>query len=440
MQIVTSIDRLSGLPDDILCHILSFLPTKLSVATSILAKRWRYMWPYVPNVHFDHIYHNTNIINRIMFLHKVQNLTTFRLYYKDNNISDEHEVDTWITTVISHHIKNLDINLGNNHIKFHEGLFTSKILVDLRLDCCLLFPLNGVVCLPRLKKLHLSYIKLDGDETLPHLISGCPVLEELIIKNIVNQKMVSFSISSSTIKRLKVAFDLTLNKLMLSSYFDNTGKFEREAYMVKIDTPALSYLHVYSRTRYEYVSVGSLTSLIEADVDLEFVSPPIEMDDLLSRSTLEFVGRLCNVKCLKLSIGWMEVPDSEFSALNVKFHNLTKLEIAPDWRFISKFLENADNLEVLMIRTVEECLKYWVDPEQVPTCLLSHLETVRINKFEGREQEFNIVRYLLKNVKVLKRMEIYSPNHSFDFKAKFDALQKISLFQRGCEACEVAFY
>ncbi|KAJ3673881.1 hypothetical protein LUZ60_005873 [Juncus effusus] len=46
-------DRLSDLPEPLLLHILSFLPTKSSIRTSLLSRRFRHLWTASPSIDLD---------------------------------------------------------------------------------------------------------------------------------------------------------------------------------------------------------------------------------------------------------------------------------------------------------------------------------------------------------------------------------------------------
>ncbi|KAL7087301.1 hypothetical protein ACP275_13G060000 [Erythranthe tilingii] len=275
-----SIDRLSDLPDSILCHILSFLPTtKISLRTSLLGRRWRYIWSYVPNLIFNH--DNQDTINRVLFLYN-----TFRLTVEIGCDKDDL-VGKWVTFAVGRGVQNIDICV-DYHAHLPPGLFTCKTLVDLSIESFGAIPIVGnAMCLPRLKRLHLMYVKYEGNESLPGLLPGCPALEELLIHS--NTDYESFKISSPTIKRLFV--DL---------HYDGEDSDNEEDccnYKLEIKTPALVYLHLADDSA-KHIECGELNSLIEADIDIKaYIN-----DFIYARSVVELFDRLRNVKCLKLQL------------------------------------------------------------------------------------------------------------------------------------------
>ncbi|KAL7129570.1 hypothetical protein ABFS83_13G076200 [Erythranthe nasuta] len=415
-----SIDRLSELPDSVLCYILSFLPTQKSVATSILSRRWRYLWTDVPNL--DFVDENQGTINRVLSLYKVQKIKSFCL--ADEIDCDDYQIGTWISFAIERNVQNLDIWRESADVFLPRSLFTSKTLVDLRLNCCGEFPNIGTaVSLPLLKKLHLIFIS--GYESLPHLLSGCPVLEELVLQ--LSFEYCSFTISSPTIKRLMIDINAEIP--------ENPDEMYYVDYSLEIDTPAVVYLKLFDNANY-HIKFGLLDSLTEASVHIQDYSN----DFIYSRSVVEFIERLRNVRCLKLHLSHRaENIHSVFAARTISFRNVTKLEMTTDCLFLPKLLENADNLEILILNEVNETIDRWMEPQQVPTCLVSRLRTIKLFRFVQTKRKFKAVKYLLKNAEILEKIEIVYPCY-LTSKKRIYTLDKISSFERGSSACKVVAY
>ncbi|KAL9145924.1 hypothetical protein ABFS82_13G076900 [Erythranthe guttata] len=375
-----SVDRLSDLPDSLLCHILSFLPTRFSVRTSILGQRWRHLWSYVTNLVFRN--NSQDAINKVLYLHKHRNINTFSL--TDGVGCNVNQIGTWITYAVARNVQNLDLYCCRYKIALPRCLFTCETLVDLKLDSCGVIPNGGAagaLFLPRLKKLHLIRLRYEAEESLPHLLSGCPMLEELTAGD---------------------------------------------------RHPALVYLKLFAFS-IPYIKCGALTDLTEADI---YIWDYIKNGDrfLYSRSVVEFIGGLHNVKCLRLELSHCtEMVDLLYSAWrSISFRNLTELKLSSDCLFLLKFLEKADNLEILTLSQGGDAK--WIQPKQVPTCLLSRLRAIKLVGVRGKEYEFAIMRYLLLNARVLERMEIIYPREKIEI-----MLKEISRFERGSKACKVAF-
>lgn len=85
-------DRISSLPDVVICHILAFLPTKYSVHTRLLSTRWTSLFSLVPILDFDYTltprssFDTQNrfisFVNWVMLFNTSSHISKFRFNYR----------------------------------------------------------------------------------------------------------------------------------------------------------------------------------------------------------------------------------------------------------------------------------------------------------------------------------------------------------------------
>jgi len=184
-------DRISELPDTVLCHILSYLPTTDAIATSVLSKSWKIVWRSCPSLRFDdfrYVYpHSRPYSPFIQSIHMAlllrdchQTIQSFSLTCRFYHC-DSTNVSIWIQSAVYRGVQNLDLCVINL-FKLPTLVFTCKTLVVLKLNH---FYIRDVttVHLPQLKTMHLTNLTFSQHGHFAQLICASPNLEELVAVN-----------------------------------------------------------------------------------------------------------------------------------------------------------------------------------------------------------------------------------------------------------------
>jgi hypothetical protein len=238
-KIVT--DRISGLPDEILCHILSYIPTKQAIFTSILSKRWIHLWRHVPTLYFinkklnstQDIHHFNQFVKSVLhsrdyslrsrsintFFLDIQYDFSYLLYY-DHDGSSITNINNWVNLAVQHKVQYLHLYLHARRKyetlippKLPASILSCTTLVVLKLrwfyvDKVSPFPFR----FPSLKTLDLKHMYFDQCPDFTLLLDGCPVLEDLQVSYIhFNNSFRPFDFEqfeNSSLRKLKRA-DIT---------------------------------------------------------------------------------------------------------------------------------------------------------------------------------------------------------------------------------------
>ncbi|XP_020880554.1 F-box protein At4g22280-like [Arabidopsis lyrata subsp. lyrata] len=386
-------DRINGLPDEIVCCILSCLPIKEAALTSVLSKRWRNLFALSPNLHLD--YHGVgtgqsfvDFVDRVLDVSG--NFPRRKISIKCPKSIDSAHVIRWMNNVLKHDVLDLDIDIISGILMPRE-VFACKTIVELKLASGFEANIPDDAFLPSLKTLSLDSIWLysgHDDCALGKLLSACPVLEELTIlgPNWQNRQC-CFTVSSLTLKRLTIKC---------------TGRIA--SWDLTFDTPNLAYLEYSDLVPREY-PIMNLESLVEAKIDLGSPSG--------YSNPLNLIKGLSNVEILELSSTRIfKVFRYSDEAIPV-FINLLSLSITTASRsglkFLPSLLEKSPKLETLVIKGPFHFNEF----EFVCGCLLGDsclsscsVKVLKIAEYRGTIGELKQMRHFLEKLSCLELVKV----------------------------------
>ncbi|XP_030441631.2 F-box protein At5g03100-like [Syzygium oleosum] len=316
-------DCISLLPDCLIHHIFSFLPTREVIKTCILSKRWRSVWTTISDLRFDS-FNDYSFVDRVLTHYMWPKVKRFHLDIRSKQEFCHSTIDLWVHFAIDHQVEDLllIVNIYWEHYTLSPLLYNCSSLTKLCLrGCC--FSSSESIHWSSLKSLSIQTV---SDDVLRKILMGSPVREYL---NLISCQGVK-KIHSRSLR------ELVIDALIVES-------------PMEIWTPRLLSLHVRGDHFHEMLRIIEAPSLVNAELDFD---GPVKSDYFLLKQMLSKLQNttqiLLGAWCLRVM--WpLKVEDVQVSLPNCK--SLT-LHI-PFYQFsfpaIAYILATTPNLEKLVI-------------------------------------------------------------------------------------------
>ncbi|CAL9222394.1 unnamed protein product [Arabidopsis halleri] len=330
------LDLISSLPDVILHDILSFMPTKFAIRTSLFSKRWRHVWCETPSLSFENCRLDSPSLNEIITRYTAPKMVTFHLHtILLNNVP--HHINSLFKLVTSRNVENLSLDLWNHvEYKFPDFFYINSSFKQIRLK---LSPRDMMaprcsVSWTSLRKLYLDSSSL-SNESMAKILSGCPILEKLKL------------CFCKALKILDLSKSMRLRTLEINSDTQVPGTLQ-------IVAPYIHCLVLKSPHHLPCVLID-VSSLVEARLNISIESvPKIIKDDILQFMVLKMLEKLQNVEKLTfagenllkmLSMAELRgVPFPMFKFKSLTLERVTFRYVIPG---IERVLKNSPNIKKL---------------------------------------------------------------------------------------------
>lgn len=434
-------DRISAMPDPILAHILSFLPTKEAVKTGTLSHRWLYVWTYVTKLNFIDEYDCSTdfvkIVDQTLIFHSGCNIREFEACFNyDNTFATS--VDRWIRFATRGNVEELSLNLYNeNHdpndlYLLPQHVYKNSSIMKLNLEACGIVP-NGTISWKSLKSLSIRETRLSED-VIQKILGGSPVLEFLELEGFDGFTRLNIGLAS-------------LRKLVLRNHRG------AESSWLEISAPNLHFLIIEGNMNKKITRLMNIQSLVDCNLSfyddkIDYGVHPIMVKQLLgslghvknliigtwvlralSGLQLDLKGSFCSPlsKCQSLILDFDGMEDCLFGIAGLVQNSLSletlviKMTMTiPFWLECRRFLPNLNC----------DFSKYWILRKASFDSLL-HLKIVKVvGSLEWRCM-FEIVKFLLDKASGLEKMVLSaqrgSPEELHQLAEKLLALPRSSL-------------
>ncbi|KAK9689144.1 hypothetical protein RND81_09G038100 [Saponaria officinalis] len=386
-------DRISNLPNEVLGRILSLLPTKYAVATSILSSSWRNLYQLSSNLDFD----DSLLLNPQMRSSAPDRHTRFSTF-----------VDQVLVKCSRSQISRFRLKSGK-HVGYSH--FTLWVLFALtcfsnmtELELTIKWRRRYVLQFPNSTCENLVTLKLDSScmlhgeynfADIKGILKGCQLLEELVI---IGCDWNGSKLSFRNLLLRKLTLDLGLGGIL------------------------------------EQLNESKITFNLPSGYNEDI----FEDDQYLCDTMLSLIVGVKNCECLYLSgLCLRALTRGEFE-LPV-FENLTRLKLhegfGATWNdVLLEFLDSSPRLEVLtLVQDDGRNDDFILGNYPVPSCVSSQLKVINLEYYTGSRMEIGMVKYFLKNANLLEQMVIHRSQSNTARETEKLNLMKAS------EACSISF-
>ncbi|XP_049347750.1 putative F-box/LRR-repeat protein At5g02930 [Solanum verrucosum] len=400
-------DRISKLPGNVMNRIVELLPVEDAAKTSILSKKWRYIWARLPNLWLNRafwIYCTTQQIFRervnTILLQHLGDIEKFHLVESVRSSLYAH-TDRWLVYVTRKGVKELCLYMPDNRTyKVPSCVLNCPTLTNLELFKCLFKPPKSFVAFHHLINLRLQRITFVP--TTEFYVIDCPLLVNLALVDCRGTQYLNIIVSSQ-LEHLVVhgCPYLDLNPFMNCK---GLRKLQLEIDKVLDCNP--------NPKQDERSTLEKL--LLSVATTLEFLHMGLSCLELLTADTISKCSPFASLQKLSLGIDLSKLHQTTCSLQLIKScPNLSILQIS--------VCASGDNAEAV--------LKYLDRPITCLDLRLNNLKYVVINCYECSKTELFFTKLLFACVPSLERMYI-EQKKAIDSREESKIIKKLMCFLR----------